>query len=103
MVRVQVIWKSAGGIHRIADAMLEDISPMGAGLRIGNPVSAGCSVEIQSPTKSFTGTVVYCRSAGGKYVLGIRKDPESTKKTGPPEKVSPLFRVPVRKLSGSKK
>jgi hypothetical protein len=49
MVRVQVIWKSASGIRRITDAMLEDISTSGAGLRIGNPVSVGCSVEM--PTR----------------------------------------------------
>lgn len=54
--------------------MLEDISPSGAGLKLGCAIPAGAQLEVSWHTKHFSGTVMYCRPVGLKYLLGILKD-----------------------------
>jgi hypothetical protein len=54
--------------------MLEDHSLGGANMRTRLPLAPGAHVDVQWYSRSFSGTVRFCKRSGMDYILGIQKD-----------------------------
>jgi hypothetical protein len=76
-------------ISKAMRAMLENISHGGTRLRIAVPILVGSPVELRWTGRSFTGTVRYCHSSGGDYVIGFQKDPDQDVWPGQPHARTP--------------
>jgi len=87
MTRVQVTWLDALGSRVRIRGMIEDISPSGASLRIGQALPAGSHLEVHWPGNFFGGTVQNCRPSGMSYLVGIKKDPVPSADP-PPEEIN---------------
>lgn len=72
--RVRFSWTDPKGVRLETHGMLEDISAGGASLRTRQLLDAGARLEVHWFSKSFSGTVRYCRPSGMDYILGIQKD-----------------------------
>jgi PilZ domain-containing protein len=72
--RVQAAWLDQKGTQRVLPAMLEDISPGGASIRIRAEIRVGSQMEIRWRGEDFTGVVKHCRPSGYEYILGIQKN-----------------------------
>ena len=80
MARAVALWEDPSGTPHDAPAMLEDISRIGACIRLKKSLSVGSKVTIQWRRERFSGTVRYCNKAAFDYRVGIQRDP-ATKPT----------------------
>lgn len=72
--RVKIAWTDHTGARVEMLAMVEDLSPAGASIRVKKLVGAGSRLEVHWPGRDFSGTVRYCRASAPGYILGVEKD-----------------------------
>ena len=68
---VKVRWKTESEGTRTEWAILEDISPSGACLEMGNPVPPDTEVSLEFQKDRCTAKVAYCRFDQVKYLTGV--------------------------------
>jgi hypothetical protein len=68
---VHVIWAADGQLHE-DDGNLEDVSPSGCRLLMGQTISENTAVEIRCGDHVFNGTVRYTRTSDLGFDLGIQ-------------------------------
>jgi hypothetical protein len=74
---VQVDWRAGYGLDgreefRTVEAVLEDISPLGACVQVEEAIPAGAAVTISAEGKRFLGEVSYCVYRDYGFFAGIR-------------------------------
>ena len=91
---VEVSWKDQDGTVHDSPAWMEDKSPSGSCIRVKTPIGVGSTVKIKWRWEEYSGTVKYCRSDGGEYVLGIQRDIKIQAPPSPPA----ILPVPEKSL-----
>jgi hypothetical protein len=74
---VRVTWFSGDGTAQTADAVLEDISHLGACVQVEETIVEGAPVHFTIGASTFTGNVSYCVYRDYGYFVGIRFSGES--------------------------
>jgi PilZ domain len=74
---VRIRWKDLATNQVVATAVLEDISPSGAGLQVEAPINEGARVSIEPPNCLLHGAVRYCIFREIGYFIGVRLDDDS--------------------------
>jgi PilZ domain len=70
---VRIRWEEPLANQCVA-AVLEDISPSGAGLQVEAPINEGARVSIEPPNCLLHGAVRYCIFREIGYFIGVRLD-----------------------------
>ncbi len=74
MARAEALWVDSDGTPRVASGMLEETSPLGACLRLQEPIRVGSRVTVKWRREQFSGTVRHFKKAESDYILGIQRD-----------------------------
>jgi hypothetical protein len=74
---VRVDWMISGGDFRSIEAVLEDISPVGACVQVEEPVELGTTLVLTIDKSHFAGHVCYCGFRDYGYFVGIRFSEET--------------------------
>jgi PilZ domain len=72
---IAISWTEGSGRIRSDMGTLQDISAVGACLRLEQSISAGTGVSLYYPKGKYDGKVKYCRSDQSGYLVGIEFDP----------------------------
>ena len=73
----EVSWLDGTGMSFRAPATLEDTSPSGACLRVGQPFAVGSRVTIKWYREQFEAVAKNCRSDGRDFLLGVQRKGEN--------------------------
>jgi hypothetical protein len=70
--RVELQWEDPDGSTRRADAIIEDKSLSGLGMRLHKSIPVGTRVLIKQGTQELGGIVKHCISEGYEYIVGVK-------------------------------
>jgi hypothetical protein len=76
IARAEATWVDFAGTPRAAIAMLEETSPIGACVRLKEPIRVGSKVTIKWRREQFSGTVKHVKKEKSDYIVGIHRDAE---------------------------
>jgi hypothetical protein len=69
---VRVEWGFGDAGARAVEAVLEDISPLGACVQVEEPIPLGAAVSISAHDSIFNGFVSYCVFRDYGYFVGVK-------------------------------
>jgi len=96
---VRVKWFEEGWpeTHRTADALLEDISALGACVQVEDTIPLNAPIVLSIGDASFEGGVCYCVFRDYGYFVGIRfsKDSEWSHETAMPRHLTNLHAIAI--------
>src|SRR4029077_2467436 len=72
----EITWGDDGGTSFRVPAILEDTSRSGACIRFKRPVAIGSRLTVKWHREQFSGIARNCRSDGGDFLLGVRREAE---------------------------
>lgn len=75
---VQLSWTAANGSKQSEVVILENLSPQGAGLFTGVPVTEGTEVRLNLKERELLGIVRQCCFRQNGYIIGLQLTPAST-------------------------
>ena len=76
LARAEATWVDSAGTPRAAEAMLEETSPIGACVRLKEPIRIGSKVTVKWRREQFSGTVKHVKKDKSDYLVGIHRDAE---------------------------
>jgi hypothetical protein len=68
---VHVCWPASAGIRSL-EAVLEDISPLGACVQVDEKIPSGVEITLKADHTSLSGLVSYCVYRDYGYFVGVR-------------------------------
>jgi hypothetical protein len=73
---VRLTWRKGDCLHDV-EAVLEDISPVGACVQVEEEIPIGASITLSAGSKTLSGLVSYCAYRDYGYFVGIRFSDET--------------------------
>lgn len=72
---LKIVWQDGSGCRRKGVAILEDISPEGACLKLEEQIAPGTPISILVPGGRYHGRVKHCDNQLTGYFAGVQFDP----------------------------
>jgi len=72
----EIIWEDDSGTSFRVPAVLEDTSRSGACVRLKRPLAVGSRITIKWHREQFPAIARNCRTDGGDFLLGVRREAE---------------------------
>ena len=74
MARAEAMWVDSAGNPHVAPVMLEETSPLGACVRMQEPIRVGSKITVKWQREQFSGTVRHFKRDESDYIVGIARD-----------------------------